>query len=333
MLAPKHLDPDRLTPLWPALVADIGGTNARFAMIESDGAAPSHALWLKNADYPSLPAALRDYLDRTPDVKPRSACLAVAGPIDGDLFRFSNIAWEASQSALAKEFDLSFLRFVNDFEALAMSVPILAAEEFLSVGGGHALDDAPIAVIGPGTGLGVASLMKSDGQWRAIAAEGGHTDFAAVTDLEIEILKLLRPRFGGRVSSENILSGPGIAVLHDSLAQIEGRSPPVLSTAEIIDRGTAESSDLACAKTLELFCRMMGGFAGNVALITGARGGVVLGGGILPRLQSILAKGDFRARFEAKGQMSDYVTAIQTRLILPGDAALRGAAACIAHRA
>ena len=322
--------PGSVGPLWPALVADIGGTNARFALIETPGGAPTQVMWLKNADYPALQAALGDYLARTAGTHPRACCLAVAGPVTGDVFRFSNIAWEASQSALAKEFGFSSLRFVNDFEALAMGVSALQPVELLEFGGGTAIPSAPIAIIGPGTGLGVAGLFpEPDGRWRAVPTEGGHTDFAPITDLEIAILQALRPRFGGRVSAENILSGPGLAALHETLAMLDGGMIVSLSPPEIIDRGTADRPDSTCLTTLRLFCAILGSFAGNVALTTGARGGVVLGGGILPRLRHLLPEGEFRRRFEAKGRMSAYTAAIPTKLILADDTALRGAAACL----
>ena len=314
---------------WPALVGDIGGTNARFALIESPGAAPSRIISLKNADHSGFSAVLAAYLDQVGIGRVTRAALAVAGPIDGDIFRFSNIAWEFSRADLARERGIAALHLINDFEALALSVPRLRDDEFLKIGGGHPAEAAPIAVIGPGTGLGVAGLLKLADGWRAIPTEGGHSDFATVTDLEIELLRHLRPMFGGEVSAENVLCGDGIATIHNALAVIHGSAAPRLTTAEIIARGTCDTVDESCTRTLSLYCELLGGFVGNVALTAGARGGVVLGGGILPRIPQYLTAGGFRRRFEAKGQMSPYVAAIPTRLILPGDAALRGAAASL----
>ena len=314
---------------WPALVGDIGGTNARFAIIESPDAPPSHVLVLKDNEYATFADAIADYLDQADPGPLRGAALAVAGPVDGDVFRFSNIDWQASQTDLARRFGLQRVRFVNDFEALALSIPVLKPEEFLTIGGGDAVDGAPIAVIGPGTGLGVAGLLAEPGGWRAIPAEGGHSDFAPVDDLEISLLQALRPRFRDHVSNENVLCGAGMAALHQAIAEIDGRSIEPLTSAEIVERANASPAQPDCARTIEIYCALLGGFAGNVALIKGARGGVVLGGGILPRIRSYVTAGGFRRRFEAKGQMRDYVAAIPTRLILAGDAALRGAATVI----
>lgn len=311
------------------LVGDIGGTNARFAVIESPGARPARILSLKNADYPEFPAVVGAYLEQIAGTRIRRGALALAGPIEGDVFRFSNIAWEFSVSRLAEQFGFADLHLVNDFEALALSIPRLQPSEFLVVGGGHAVETAPIAVIGPGTGLGVAGLLREPQGWRAIPTEGGHSDFAPVTDLEIELLRVLRRQFGEAVSAENVLCGNGIAAIHDALAVIHGEPPRGLNTAEIIDHANHEIIDANCARTLSLYCEILGGFVGNVALIAGARGGVVLGGGILPRIPQYLPVGGFRRRFEAKGMMSHYVAAIPTKLILPGDAALRGAAASL----
>lgn len=324
---PEGDKPSQDEALWPALVGDIGGTNARFAIVESADALPARVMSLRNTDFPGLSAAIAAYLARAEIERVRRAVLAVAGPIQGDIFRFSNIAWEFSLPGLARELGIDILGLVNDFEALALAIPRLEDHEFLQIGGGAAVEGAPISVIGPGTGLGVAGLLRQRDGWRAIPTEGGHTDFAPVTDLEIELLRLLRPRFGDQVSAENVLCGDGIATIHEALAIIHGTTASRLNTADIIERGTIDPPDRACARTLALYCEMMGGFVGNVALTAGARGGVVLGGGILPRIPHYLTAGGFRRRFEAKGKMSAYVAAITTRLIRPGDAALRGAAA------
>jgi glucokinase len=314
---------------WPALVGDVGGTHARFGIVESPGEPVTRIGSSRNDRFGSLQAAVEAYLADYAAVSVKAACLAVAGPIGGDRFKFSNIGWEFSQRDLARALGLSELRLVNDFEALALAVPELDDNAFLVVGGGDAIADAPTAVVGPGTGLGVATLLAEPGGWRAIATEGGHADFAPVTDLEISVLHCLRPRFHGQVSAENVLCGPGISALHDALAAIGGRTPPALTTAAIIEHATAAAPDPECVETLAVYCEILGGFVGNVALITGARGGVVLGGGILPRITQFLCEGGFRRRFEAKGMMRDYVAAIPTRLILTGDAALAGAAAVL----
>ena len=330
---PKDTRIDPGSQSWPALVGDIGGTNARFAIIESQGARPSQILSLKDHDYPDLSSVIAAYIRQVDSGPIRRAALAVAGPIEGDVFRFSNIDWSFSVTALAAKLGIESLRLINDFEALALAVPRLEDSAFLRIGAGHACDTAPLAVIGPGTGLGVAGLLRDAEGWRAIATEGGHSDFAPGDELEIELLRLLRRQCDGHVSAEHVLCGDGIARMHDALALIDGTAIPRLPTADIIARSNRDDGDPACVRTLSLYCEILGGFVGNVALIAGARGGVVLGGGILPRIPRHLSSGGFRRRFEAKGRMNHYLAAIETRLILASDAALRGAAASLEQRA
>ncbi|WP_336205182.1 glucokinase [Nonomuraea sp. LPB2021202275-12-8] len=309
----------------PWLVADIGGTNARFGLVTSPGARPSHVAVLAGAAYDTLPEAVAAYLaEHAGGVRPGAACLAVAGPIDGDGYRLTNSAWAGS----VRDLGVPFAGLLNDFEALAVSLPHLDGDDVVSLGGpepGHGVK----AVLGPGTGLGVGGLVPTGQGWTPIPGEGGHVTLSASDDRELEIVRVLRA--GGRehVVAEDVLSGPGLVRLHRALAQVNGVDAADLTSSGIV----ARLDDPLCAETVEVFCGMLGGFAGNVALTLGARGGLYLGGGILPRIVDRVRTSDFRARFTANPDMSGYLSAIATMLIVAPQPALTGAAAWLAQRA
>jgi glucokinase len=303
-------------------VADIGGTNARFAIVESPGAAPDRIEILSAADYSTLGQAIAAYLDMT-GIRPRTACLAVAGPVVDGHVRFSNRGWRLSAAETANHFDLNRVLLVNDFEALALGLPRLQASQLLDIGGGAGEPGRPLALIGPGTGLGVAGLVPVGTSWAAIPGEGGHVDLAPVEDLEIEILRTIR-RERGRASAESVLSGPGLERLAKTMAAVLGQRTEIGTTEEITRRGASEPG--LHRQVLDIFCALLGGAAGNLALTLGARGGVFLGGGILPRISEVLMNSDFRCRFEAKGRMTAHMRLIPTRLILASNPALTGAA-------
>ena len=220
---------------------------------------------------------------------------------------------------------LEKLEVINDFTALAMALPGLSAAEKRQIGGGRAVERAAIAVLGPGTGLGVSGLLWSPSGWIPLAGEGGHVGFAPHDDREAEILRHLKGRYG-RVSLERLLSGEGLKALHQALSELAGSPPEDLESPDIVSRGTDGSSQL-CRETLDSFAAILGSAAGDLALTLGARGGVYLGGGILPRFAETFAAGPFRERFEAKGRFQDYMRAIPTWLIEAEMPALRGAAA------
>ncbi len=310
------------------LVADIGGTNARFGLVGADGK-PQRLASLACADYPDVASAVEAYLSQQADRRPRYACFAVACPVKGDEVRFTNSPWQFSIATTAGQLGLEKLEVINDFTALAMALPGLSAAEKRQIGGGQAVERATIAVLGPGTGLGVSGLLWSPVGWIPLAGEGGHVGFAPFDDREAEILRLLRRRYG-RVSLERLLSGEGLRVLYLALSELAGAVPEALESADIVSRGIDGSSPLCC-ETLDRFSAILGGAAGDLALTLGARGGLYLGGGILPRFAETFAAGPFRERFEAKGRFSDYVRAIPTWLIEAEMPALRGAAAWLRH--
>ncbi|HLU70882.1 MAG TPA: glucokinase [Nonomuraea sp.] len=312
-------------PGLPWLVADIGGTNARFGLVTAPGAAPSHVAVMPGADYPTLPDAVAAYLaEHAGGARPGAACLAVAGPIDGDRYQLTNSPWAGS----VRDLDVPYAKLLNDFEALAVSLPHLGAGELVSLGG-PAPSHGVKAVLGPGTGLGVGGLVPAGQGWVALPGEGGHVTVPAADDRELEIVRALRAEGLDQVVAEHVLSGPGLARLHRALARVHGADAPPLVAAEIV----ARLDDPLCSETVEVFCGMLGSFAGNVALTLGARGGVYLGGGVLPRIVERVCASSFRARFTANPDMSAYLSGIGTSLIVAAQPALTGAAAWLTQHA
>ncbi|MFI0349308.1 glucokinase [Actinomadura sp. 9N407] len=308
---------------FPWLVADVGGTNARFALIEGPGRPPGRVRALPTRDHAGLGEAAAAYL-ATLGVRPGACCLAVAGPVSDGRYHLTNAGWAPGS---AERIDLPNLRIINDFEALALALPHLERDGLRPIGGGAlpAPDGtAPLAVLGPGTGLGVAGLVPVDGRWTPIPGEGGQVDLPAGTDLEIEVMRLLRAEMGTG-NAEYILSGNGLVRLRRLLALIHGKQVDPLTAADIC----AMDDDPLCAETVRTFCGLLGSFAGNVALTLGARGGVYLGGGILPRIADALGRSDFRRRFEGKPPVEDFLRAVPAALIVHPYPALTGAAALL----
>jgi glucokinase len=309
-----------MTSLYPALVADIGGTNARFAMIDEPGSKLRDVVHLKTEDYPGLAEAMEAY-----GQKPRAACVAVAGPVMSDHISFPNQAFAFSIAETRKKTGLP-LEVINDCAAFAYSLPSLPAGELVPLGGGEAAAHQPKVVVCPGTGLGAAGLMPFGKHWVAVPGETGHVDLPVVEELEIEVLRAVRKE-RGRTSVEAILSGPGLLILRNAIAAILDLDAPPIEAAELTKLATAgQDADPLCKQTLETFCALLGGVAGNMALTFGALGGVYIGGGIPPRFPDFIKASAFRHRFEAKGRMSDLLKRIPTLLITSDNVALRGAA-------
>jgi glucokinase len=309
----------------PWLVADIGGTNARFGLVTSPDARPSNVAVLAGADYDTLPEAVAAYLaEQAGGVRPGAACLALAGPIDGDRYRLTNSRWAGS----VRDLDVPYAVLLNDFEALAVSLPHLDGDDLVSLGGPDPADGVK-AVLGPGTGLGVGGLVPSERGWTPIPGEGGHVTVPVVERRELEIVRVLQAEGLPHVVAEHVLSGPGLVRLHRALAKVNGVAAPDLTASDIV----ARLDDSLCAETIEVFCGLLGNFAGNVALTLGARGGVYLGGGVLPRIVERVRTSDFRARFEANPDMAAYLAGIATQLIVAPQPALTGAAALLRQRA
>jgi glucokinase len=307
------------------LLGDIGGTNARFALLETDGPpAPPDAVVVE--EHAGIAEAINAYLVRRSVVPRRivAAVLAVAGPVAENCCVLTNSGWVVDGALLAQRFDLATVRVVNDFEANAWALPVLHDADVRPIGGGQAVPGEPIAVIGPGTGLGMACHVPPPRGPVVIAAEGGHATIAGADAREDAILAWLRDRFG-HVSAERVLSGPGLRNLHDALAAIDGVAVPPREPPEITQRGL-DGTCPVCRAALDLFCALLGSVAGNLALTLGARGGVYLAGGIPPRILPHLERSAFRARFEAKGRLRRWLAAIPTRVVVRPDMALLGLA-------
>lgn len=304
------------------LLADIGGTNVRFAL-DRPGAGWREERSFKVADFPGLTEAARAYLDAVrPETPPTRGAFCIASPVFGDHVRMTNAAWTFSVEETRAALGLESLRVVNDFVANALACPRLKPDEAVQVGGGFAHTGGPIAAIGPGTGLGVALLVPTaDGLLTPVATEGGHVTLPATDEREAAVLRLLRDTWG-HVSAERVVSGPGLALLHDALRRLDGEAPDGRTPKEIT--AAALAGDRACAETLSLFCAFLGTVAGNLALTTGATGGVFLLGGILPRILPFFQDSPFRARFEDKGRFRDYLSRIPTAVVVHPYAAFLG---------
>ena len=309
----------------PALIADMGGTHARFALVEADGTIGPDRI-LRCADHAGPAEAALAFLADHPDARPQRGAFAVASPVTGDIIEMTNSSWRFSVHHIQRQLGMTDLRVVNDFTAVALSVRHLQPQHLFKLGGGDGAADAAIAVLGPGTGLGVSGLVRGeDGRWVGLATEGGHITMAAANDAEAAVLAHLRHRFD-HVSAERVLSGPGLLNLYEAVAAIQGQ-PMVHSTAEAVSSHALDGSCPLSRQALALFFAMLGTVAGNLALSLGARGGVYVAGGILPRMAQALFSSEFRRRFEAKGRFSAYLSPIPTWLVTHPEPAFAGLAA------
>jgi glucokinase len=308
------------------LVGDVGGTNARFAIARMVDGQPvlDHHESFPAEQYPTFLGGVKAFIDGC-EVKPSGGVIAVAGPVTDGEIDLTNSPWRVSEGEL-QTLGLRPVRLINDFEALAWGAPVVPAAELASLGGpDEGEEHAAIAVLGPGTGFGVSALARDiHGNEIAMPSEGGHACFAPGDAVEDEILRILRRRYD-RVSIERLICGPGLLNMHRALAEIDGRETHIDDPAQITAEAL-ENPQSHCGATLARFCAILGAVAGDIALTTGARGGVYIAGGIAPRILPFLKASPFRERFERKGRFKDYMAAIPTRVILHKHAALLGAA-------
>jgi glucokinase len=293
------------------LLADIGGTNARFATLV-DGAVTDVRV-LEAAGYPTVADAARAYLQSSPHPTPTMAALAIAAPVTGDEIRMTNHTWRFSVSALRDELKLTRLIALNDFTALAMALPHLPKGELQQFGGGAGAPGAAIALIGPGTGLGVSGLIANGDSWLPLKGEGGHVSLPAFDEREESVINVMRTAFK-HVSAERAISGPGLVNLYAALCSIDGVQKRSLQPSDVTEMGLA-GSDHHCAEALAMFCGMLGTVTGNLALTLGSFGGVYIGGGIVPRLGDYFVRSAFRERFENKGRYKDYLSKMPVYII------------------
>ncbi|HXW41517.1 MAG TPA: glucokinase [Xanthobacteraceae bacterium] len=309
------------------LIGDIGATNARFALVRPGGKITPARVYALN-DYPSLADAVDTYLtEEAPPARPQRAVLAVASPVSGDQVTLTNHAWTFSTAALRRRLKLQRLRVVNDFAANAAAIPRLAAKDRIQVGRGAPVADAPLGVIGPGTGLGVSALVPSPGGIVSIAGEGGHVTMTPATAQESAILDLMRERYD-HVSAERLLSGPGLVNLYNTLCELQ-KAPAAPFTPAQITSPRIWETDPRSREATAIFCAMLGTVAGNLALTLGARGGIYIAGGIVPHIAAFFAQSEFRSRFEAKGRLQDYLATIPTYVVTQPLLGLLGAAALL----
>lgn len=308
--------PQNLAPApFPRLLADVGGTNARFAWQAAPAAAISDVRILPCADHPTLQAAMHAYLNGLDRGRPEAAAIAIANPITGDAVHMTNHHWSFSQRAVQAEFGLQTLKLLNDFTALALALPDLPASELRQVGGGVADPDSAVALLGAGTGLGVSGLLPDRrGGWLPINGEGGHVTLPAVSPRERLVMDGLI-RLHGRASAERLLCGQGLVDVCAILCEADGVPERALhSPADVTEAATTDRLPQA-TEALTHFCALLGSVAGNLALTLGARGGVYIGGGIVPRLGGWFDASPFRQRFEDKGRFAGYLQAIPVWVI------------------
>jgi glucokinase len=313
----------------PVLVADIGGTNARFALMDDKSRKPQQVREM--SDYPTLRDAMGAYLDSLAGARPQLACLAVAGPIVPGRFHLTNRAlWDTEISPVKTALSLEVLDVINDFEALSLAVPLLSRSELIAIGDvADNAPDGPKAVLGPGTGLGLGIVIKTPAGWQALPSEGGHVEIASPDRRTNAVIAYLR-RSHDRLSAERLLSGPGLETLHVTLGDVDGSKRQPLNAADIQSGGL--KGDPEALDTIRLFLSLLASFAGDVALIAGSRGGIFLAGGVTEKLLPLVDHRSFRAAFENKGRLRPVLEAIPTYVIQAELPALRGCAAHLENR-
>ena len=304
------------------LIADVGGTNIRLALVDLNTGNISHIKKYLCADYPEITDVIQLYLAPV-EQNVSDACIAIACPTDEDLIQMTNHAWSFSKSEV-KEL-LGFERFdvINDYTAISLSIPALKEEQKIKIGGGQAEQGKPIAVYGPGTGLGVAHLINHCDTWISLPGEGGHVSFAPQNLQETHVLTHLQAKYG-HVSVERILSGPGLVNLYQAIAQYQGVSPQPYEAPDIT-ANALEKKCTICQETLSQFCRIMGSFGGNLALTMSTYGGVYIAGGIIPRFIEYFSKSEFRTQFEAKGRFNHLIQRVPVYVITEEQPGLLGA--------
>lgn len=312
------------------LVGDIGGTNARFALADSAYPGFTDAVTLNCADFATAELAIRSYLDSVKAATPDVVCLAAAGPIVENAVRFTNNHWSLDTAELREALDTSDVHLLNDFESIAYSVPFLEPADCLPIGlpapGRLSDGDFTVGVIGPGTGLGAVGLMRRGDGYFPIVGEAGHVGVAPETQVQLDVLSVLRERFD-RVSAERLISGPGIENIYWALTRIHGDRSPLLTAAEIFEK-CGEEGDVRAVEAVQFFFEMLGQVAGNLALTLGAWDGIYIAGGIARRYPRVIVNSRFRSGFESKGRHRSLMATIPTQLLTMAEPGLLGASYC-----
>jgi len=322
------------TPAFPRILGDVGGTNVRFAVQETEQHRLERVEKFACQDFPGFSDALLHYQRRV-GTHARAAAFGIANPVTGPDLAMTNHPWAFSIEQVRRERSLDALLFLNDFTALSLGISSLKPERLLRVGGGDGDPSAPFAILGPGTGLGVSGLYTAEGGSVRIpiSGEGGHVTLAAGSDREAALLSILRRAFG-HVSAERVLSGQGLVLLYSAIGALDqaadaGRG--VLDPAQVLS--LAEQAEPTAVATVQQFAQFLASVSGDLALTLGARGGVFLAGGISPRIQSSILAPEFRERFEAKGRFRSYLAQVPIWLIQDSlEPALLGASEALSRR-
>lgn len=318
------INPNQHYPRW---VADIGGTNARFAL-ETAHQVFEKIEVLPCKNYETIVDAAQDYLQRVGNPPVKHAAMAIANPVVGDYLQMTNHHWAFSIEAMRQALGLETLLFINDFTAQALAITQESPEHFIQIGGGQITENAPKAVLGAGTGLGVSGLIPSPTGYVALSGEGGHVSFAPFNETETQIWQYAQQKFG-HVSAERFLSGAGLELIYEALSHLKNNQDfQALSAADITERAQ-NRTDAFCRETLDIFCAIFGTIASNLALTLGARGGVYLCGGIVPRFVDDFKQSPFRQRFEDKGRFRNYLAEIPVFVVSSAYPGLMGSAVAL----
>ena len=312
------------------LVADIGGTNARFSALLDDGSLESDFEFHHSVEeYPQFADLIGGLLEEIATAtgwssKPTNVCFAVACPADNEEITFTNSHWQFTKTQLKQLLGCETLSVINDFEAVAHGITELDDSDLVKVGGGDAIQTKPIGILGAGTGLGVAGLIQHSKGYHVVDTEGGHADYAPIDDVQSAVVNCLRDRYG-RVSLERLLSGKGILNIYTALCSIDAVEAQFSTPAEVVSAALA-STDSRALQTLQMFCEGMGSAAGNLALTLGAKGGIYIAGGVIPRFQEFFINSGFRSKFEDKGRFVSYLQPIPVFIVVRSNLGLLGAA-------
>jgi glucokinase len=312
-----------------AVIGDIGGTHARFAICDIDELSVRHFAVFTTDMFSSLPEAVAHYLESIPE-NPDIAGFAIADPLTGQRMGVENSAWSFTAGEVQQACGASKIHFVNNFEALALCLPYLNAHDRAQINPGKANEDAPMVVLGTGGEFGTATLRKISGKRVPFSGAAGHMAFAATSEREMAILSKVADEHG-YAPVQSVLSGHGIETIHAVLADLNGAPKPEASASDIIDLALKDEDTLAL-DTLDCFVSILGRAAGDMALLHDARGGLYIGRGITPKILKLLDSGRFRSAYRNKGKMSDFVASIPVYAILAHDAGLRGAAIAVSER-
>lgn len=319
-----------MSALYNALVIDMGGTNIRLGLLEENQLRPTYVRSYEISAFPGLADVISLFLQEAPPHRLKEAAIDVATPVIGDLIKLTNYDWSFSIAGIREQFGFQRLKVINDFTALALSIPLIGADELQQVGGGKADPDGAIALLGAGTGLGVSGLIRSAAGWYPLSGEGGHVTLGARNARELAIFAAFWQTYG-HMSAERLLSGTGLEEFYQVICQLDGKVAETLQPQDISARAIAGSCP-ACMETMSLFCEWLGVVAANLALSLGATGGVYIGGGIVPKLGDYFVNSRFREAFETKGRFRQYMQAVPVYIIHADNPALRGAAASLDAR-